>query len=222
MKNNPFRVAVFFGILLFLTGVLILFFNPLPQNNLPKGFYSSILAFEFIHTNAEVIRFFEVNELPDYLYKFNMVNAIDYFFMVFYSLFLTSFSFAVFKITKTKWMFVAMFFSLLAWPSDLFENIQIGKIANNIYGNNDQSLYLLNIFTWIKWGSIASSLIIISNYFMQKLFFNMLVFSCSILAFIFCCISFFHRSIANELMGLFVMLSFLLLFIYSIAYKKFS
>ena len=188
MKKNPFIISIVFGTLMIITGIILMGFNPLPQNNLPIGFKSVVLAFEFIKTNKEVAHFFKIENLEEFLYKFMMVNRIDYAFMAFYSIFLASFSFA--------------------------------KIANNIYGNNDNALDLLNIFTWIKWGAICGTLLIISTFFFKKTFFSILTASSCLLSFIFGCISFMHRSLANELMGLFVMLSFLLLYVCAWGYKK--
>lgn len=220
MKKNPFIISIVFGTLMIITGIILMGFNPLPQNNLPIGFKSVVLAFEFIKTNKEVAHFFKIENLEEFLYKFMMVNRIDYAFMAFYSIFLASFSFTLYKITKINVLLLAVFLALLAWPSDLLENFQIAKIANNIYGNNDNALDLLNIFTWIKWGAICGTLLIISTFFFKKTFFSILTASSCLLSFIFGCISFMHRSLANELMGLFVMLSFLLLYVCAWGYKK--
>lgn len=220
MKNNPFIVSIFFGSLMVVMGVVLMGFNPMPQGNLPLGFKSVVLAFEFIKTNSEVSHFFDIKDLANFLYKFRMVNTLDYAFMAFYSIFLASFSFVLYRITHINAMLLAVFFALVAWPSDLIENLQIAKIANNIYGNNDESLKYLNIFTWIKWGAICGALLIISTFFFKKSLFNLITAMSCLLAFICGCIGFIHRSFVNELLGLFVMLSFLLLYIFALAYKR--
>ena len=203
------------------TSIVLLIFNPKPQNNLPEGFHTPIIAFEFIKTHQEVKHFFQVDDLNTYMYKFDMVNRIDFIFMVCYSLFLASMAWTFYKITKFWPMLIAAFLSLLAWPADALENIQIAKIAEHYHNGDIQDyLHYLNIFTWLKWGALAGTFLIMSNYFYKKGVFNIFTAIITTTTFILAMVAFFQRSFINELMSTFVVLSFLMLFIYALFYKK--
>ena len=221
MKINPFRWSVFFGVLMLISSIVLLLFNPKPQNNLPDGFHTPIIAFEFIKTPQEVKHFFQVSDLDTYMYKFDMVNKLDFIFMACYAMFLASMAWTFYKITGFWSMLIAAALSLVAWPADALENMQIAKIAAHYQqGDIQEYLHYLNIFTWLKWGALAGAFLIMSNYFYKKGIFNILAALVMTATFVLAMIAFWQRSFINELMSNFVVLSFLMLFIYAIFYKK--
>jgi hypothetical protein len=46
--------------------------NPKPENNLPAGFITPIIALEFIQSPQEVARFFEVSDVAAYVQDLNL------------------------------------------------------------------------------------------------------------------------------------------------------
>ena len=85
MNFKTFKIARFFGIALISCAVVLLFVNPKPENNLPAGFITPIIALEFIQSPQEVARFFEVSDVAAYVQGLNLGNSIDYLFMCLYS-----------------------------------------------------------------------------------------------------------------------------------------
>ena len=57
MKPTAFKIACVLGILLLACAIVLMFINPQPQNNLPKEFFTPIIAFEFIQSPVEVKHF---------------------------------------------------------------------------------------------------------------------------------------------------------------------
>lgn len=222
--NNPivsFKDCLFIGVPVILVSLVLMFTNPQSQNNLPKGFSTPILALEFLQNQEEAINLFNVENRNQYIDKFILGNKIDYLFMVLYSLFMMCIGYKISLITKNKTLYFSMFLALLAMITDFVENQYILKIIHN-YNEEIVTGYIqkLNLFTWIKWGSIAVFFFIISGYFFKGNTFSKVIGIVGILIFITAIGAFIHRSILNEIMGGLIALNFLLLIIYCFTQKK--
>jgi hypothetical protein len=136
MNFKSFKIARFFGIALISCAVVLLFVNPKPENNLPAGFITPIIALEFIQSPQEVARFFEVSDVAAYVQGLNLGNSIDYLFMCLYSGLLFFIALGIYRITQAKTMFIAMLFCFSMLIFDGLENLQLHQIVQ-LYKTGD-------------------------------------------------------------------------------------
>lgn len=233
MKLPAFKTARFFGVALFACAIVLLFINPKPENNLPAGFFTPIIAFEFIQTRQEVIHFFNVPDAATYESNMLLGNCIDYLFMVLYSCLLLYIAVGIKKITNSKTMYLAMFFCMLMLISDAVENYFIYKLV--ITRNADLSridgvltsfpyyqfyLQMLNIFTWLKWCSIASAFLLFSPFFFKGKVFHKIIGIFCVSCFGLCIAAFLQHGVLNEIFASSVVLVFLLLVLFVFTFKE--
>lgn len=223
-QNNlivSFKNCLFFGIPIVLVSLVLMFTNPLAQDNLPKGFNTPILALEFIQTQQEAVTLFEVENRNEYINRFLLGNKIDYLFMVLYGTFMMCVGYKITLITKNKALYFSIFLGFLAIITDGIENQYILKIIQNY---NEETVHAhiqkLNLFTWIKWGSITTYFFIIAGYFWRGNLFSKVIGFVGTLAFLVSIAAFIHRSFLNEVMALLVAINFFLLMIYCFVQKK--
>ncbi len=230
MKASPFTLAKISGVLLLIVAVVLLVVSPTPQDNLPDGFYTPVIAFEFIQTKAEIMHFFEVKDVPAYEASMLTGNVIDYGFMVLYSLLLFFIALGIYRITSAKTMYLAMFLCVVMLAGDAIENFYIYKLVTtrNI-GNNDTlqsfphySFYLqmLNIFTWLKWSSIASTFLLFAPFFFKGKIFHKVIALLSVVCFGLCIAAYLQHGILNEIFASSVVLVFLLLAIFVFTFRE--
>lgn len=223
MKLHAFKIARFFGIALLACAIVLLFINPKPENNLPAGFYTPIIAFEFIQTPQEVQHFFDVKDVSTYVQALRIGNWIDYIFMVLYSSLLCCIAIGIQRITKLKIMYFAMFLCLLMLLSDAIENYWIYCITTIFRYNSaavEMYLHNLNIFTWLKWGSIASTFLLFSPFFLKGKLFHKIIGISGVACFGLCVAAFLQHGILNEIFATSVVLVFLLLVIFVFTFSS--
>ena len=187
------------------------------------GFFTPIIAFEFIQSQSEVYKLFGLPGSPDQLAMIKAMdlgNRLDYIFMVLYASFLFFFSFACANITGQRHYYAAGILSFVILVADVMENIQLlritAKIAHHDFG---RELLFLHWFTWIKWGGITIVFLILAPYFFRGRTYSKLIAALGISSFILYVFAYFNRSVLNELLGLSVSLMFLLMIVYSFAFK---
>lgn len=233
MKNiNAIKYARILGVFLLLTAIVLLFTNPTAENNLPQGFRTPILAFEFIQNKQEIIDFFDVKQPATYISKMLCGNAIDYAFMFIYSFFLAFIAIHIYQKTGKKSMYVALFFCVLMCIGDALENLQIYHLVSKFSNSNelvtselsynfyDIHITLLKFFTWLKWFSIAFTFALFSSYFLkEKITYKTIGILC-ILSFCLSILAFFNHGILNEVFSTSVILVFLSLNIFVFTYKN--
>ena len=228
MQINAFKIARILGVLLLVVAIALLIINPQPENNLPPGFFTPIIAFEFIQTKQEILNFFKVPDVAAYEQKMLLGNWVDYGFMVLYSGLLLYIAIGIKKITNSKTMYLAMFFCVAMLVGDAVENYFIYKLVST--RNTDFSaldsfpyysyfLQMLNIFTWIKWSSIASTFLLFSPFFFKGKLFHKIIGVFCVTCFGLCIAAFLHHGILNEIFAVNVVLVFLLLVIFVFTYK---
>ena len=215
MIENPFRTAVFFGLAMIGVALALLFINPLNQQNLPEGFQTPIIAFEFMNNVNDVFIFFQVDDPKEYAARMMLGNKIDYLFMILYPLFLCFVGIGFYRITGLRFiLLVAILLPLIISLSDALENLNIAAIIKNYKTTSiDQELRSLNVFTWIKWSGIASLLLIYASLIFKRPGWYKSVGVVGVLTFIACVISFFMRGVYLEVMATLVMVSFVVLFV---------
>ena len=232
MHLSAFKTARILGIALLVCAVSLLIINPKAENNLPAGFYTPIIAFEFIQTKQEIMNFFKVADVASYESNMLLGNYIDYIFMVLYSCLLLYIAVGIKKITQTKAMYFAMFFCMIMLIADAMENYQIYHLVvkrnidfNQINPISSFNLYevhlsLLSLCTWLKWSSIASTFLLFSTFFFSgKTFHKIIGFFC-VVCFGLCIAAFMQHGILNEIFATSVVVVFLLLVIFVFTYKE--
>lgn len=214
MKSTLFHWAFTVGMLMAGVAVILLFINP-RSGNLPAGFTTPIVAFEFIQTPEEVQNFFSIPNKDRYEDALTTGNALDFPFMFLYSFFLFLTVYSIYIITGVSALWIAMVLCPLVFFFDVMENIQLGNIILS-YAKEDISYFLsrLSVFTWLKWGGISGILLIISTYFLQGKWWMKAMGVVFIVQFLFAVTAFFHRGIFNEVFATTIFLSFLLLIVF--------
>lgn len=220
MTSKPFKTASFISILLVILSVCLLFINPKKENNLPNGYTTPIIAFEFMDFPVDVRHFFEVKNPVEYKNSMLLGNKVDYLFMLVYSAFLFFVARSLYQIFKLKIVYLAMLFCLLMLLGDAFENFQIYNIIQNYQTTNIQgNLDWLHIFTWLKWSSIACTFLIFAPFFWKLNVFGKVISAAGIICFCLSIIAFFTGGMWHEIFALSVSVVFLLLTIFVFLFK---
>lgn len=206
------------GIIVLLISFAMMPINPSKAGTLPEGFFSPIIAFEFIKTNAEVTELFNVPNQSELLSKFNLGLKIDFVYMIAYSLLLALVLMIIYKKTGGKKFYLFMIIlPFIIMFGDFFENLQLLTITSNLQsGDFQDSLALLPFITWIKWGGLTVYFSILSFFFLKsKKAFGKIYSVTAALTLLLAIISIFTRSMANEIFVLSIGLLFILVIAFS-------
>ncbi|NOY70752.1 MAG: hypothetical protein GXP53_14935 [Deltaproteobacteria bacterium] len=221
--NRPFIKAGVVGLLVIAMSILLVAVFPSKAPGLPEGFFTPIIAFEFIETRAEVFQMFTAtdgNLRQSMIDAMDFGNRLDYVYMCLYSLFLLLFAVRCAEVSGKKYYYIGALLALTVLFADALENIQLLGITSAIE-NGDLGAYLvrLHIFTWIKWGGIAAIFMVLVPWFMKGGLFSKAIGLTGIASFMLGIVSFLHRSIINEFFGLSVGLMFILMIIYCFKFR---
>lgn len=224
MKSNAltyFKIARIIGVLLAIVAIVLSIKSTKNENNLPQGFFTPIVALEFIQTPQEVKHFFEVKDVQQYESDLLFSNNVDYIFMTVYSCFLLFIALGIYKITSSKILFVAMFLCIIMLLGDAIENRQIAKIIFYYKSDAPIDIFLskLSVFTWLKWASIATTFLIFAPFFLKGNWYQKAIGILGISSFLLCIAAFLKHRILNEIFALNIILVFLLLVIFVFTYK---
>lgn len=158
-SSRPFIRTAWFGLLLLPFLVLVNCFSPDPEKA-PPGYNSVILGFEFVSDQgelSEVLTRLTETDKQD----IDMLNYVDFGFMVAYSLFLYLFLRKLANVThatRLRWIKWLVPIILL---SDFIENLQLLQLSgveNALDASTHTPILILQVFTWIKWLTLAATL----------------------------------------------------------------
>jgi hypothetical protein len=221
--NKPFMKTGFLGLLVIGMSVVLLMVFPSKAPWMMDGFFTPIIAFEFVQSQSEVCQLFGLSDSPDQLSMIKAMdfgNRLDYIYMVLYSSFLFFFSFVCAKNTGQRYYYAGSMLSFIILVADALENIQLLRITAKITSQDfGKELSLLHCFTWIKWGGITVVFLILAPYFFKGRSYSKVIAAIGISSFILSVLAYLNRSVLNELLGLSVALMFLLMIVYSFIYK---
>lgn len=228
--SRPFGKVGFLGLIVI---VMSLFLGRVFPGKAPwmmEGFFTPIIAFEFVRSQDEVKQLFGLADPGEgqlrpeaarsMIRAMDSGNRLDFLYMVLYASFLFFFSLVCARITGQKLYYAASIIALAVLFADGFENIQLLSITSKI-GSQDfgKELKALHMFTWFKWGGISLVFLILAPYFSKGGLYSKLTAGAGLLSFAISVLAYFNRSVFNELMGLSVALMFLMMIIYCLTYK---
>ncbi|MEA2041821.1 MAG: hypothetical protein U9N85_04635 [Bacteroidota bacterium] len=134
-----------------------------------------ILDFEFAKSEADVLNlFFDGDYKHELIRAVNWVNRVDFLFMAAYSLFLLVFLKQTLVLTNKRLFLYALALPVLIFFADLFENIQMFKITEQLVTDDfTNNILWLSFFTYLKWLSLALTFLIVSwFYYLRKSLLN--------------------------------------------------
>jgi hypothetical protein len=202
--------------------LLCVFPSRLPS--LPRGFFTPIIAFEFVRTADDVETIFgpaDSPQRPEIVRAMDLGNRLDYIYMVLYAAFLAVFSRTCARITGRKLFYIPMGLAGVALAADALENIQLLGITANL-ASMDIGRYLarLHLMTWAKWGSLALVFLFLVPYFSKGGRYARVIAGVAIVCAVLAAAAFLHRSVTNEIFSALVALLFLLTIVYCFIYRE--
>ncbi len=212
-------------ILVILTAFMVWMNSYMPPAELaPHGYSSVILAFEFILNRPhldDVLSPLSAAQMDG----LDMVNYIDFGYMVIYSSLLAGMFYITQKMEGSKYLTIGIALAGVALFSDLFENLQLLDLTQmyrtEASGGYESVISNLFIFTWIKWGALAMAMALLVPVLIRRGIFSKVVAIILVIPLI--------MLIAAAIVGSpsiidrfasFIVLGFLAIAVYVIAYRR--
>ena len=187
-------ITIVLGVIMIILSVLLLYINTVVTGPLAEGFITPIIALEFLNNTSDLSNFFDIITVDSLKSSLYLGNRIDFAYM---------FSYGIFALT-----------------ADAFENLNIAELlAMNEYQNAGLILDQLQLFTWLKWGSLSALMLLYSVYFLQGNWWKILIGIVLSSPFILYGVAFYFRGLYCEIFSLTIMLSFLGLLTFSFFWK---
>jgi hypothetical protein len=208
------------GCIMIVLGAALMFTNPQTAGVLSEGLRTPVLALEFMSGQEELIRFFDVYDVRQLKFQAWVGNQIDFFFMVFYSLFSVLTGWMMYKETRVKVLLLCLPFGVMMLTGDVLENVHIMTMLS-IRPEQLKPLFFeqLRFFTWLKWGSIAAMMCLYAMYFLQGQWWKKIIGLLLLAAFGLSVAAFVMGGIYLEIMALSIFVGFIGLFVFSLFWK---
>lgn len=221
--RRPFWVSGLLGIGLIAMSAVLLVVNPGTAFALPEGFFTPVVAFEFVETAAEVRQLFGPAPTPEraaLVRAMDLGSRIDFGYMLLYAAFLAAFCHTAARRSGRRWFYLGAALAVLAAAADAVENMQLLAItarldAPDLAAAIGRELLVLRWATWLKWGGLAVLFLSLAPYFARGNSYARFVGTFTAVPFVLGVLAFFNRGLLNELFALSVALMFLLLIIYA-------
>jgi hypothetical protein len=223
--KKPFIYAGYIGVVLMALGLFLMSSFPKYVPYMAKGFQTPIIFFEFVQTVDETQQMFGMTGglLPDdnLVQKMDFANKVDFIYAFVYALFLFVFARALVKTSGKKIFVAVMVLAVVAMLFDWLENIKLISITENLASGSFQNhLDSLFIFTWIKWGSLALSFVVLSEWFFRGKIISTIYAFLGWVPLVLGIMAFKMPGFYNELFANSIMFMFVSLIIYSFIYKE--
>lgn len=221
--QRPFLKIGILGLIVIAWGGFLMLVFPSQVAEMPPGFSTPIIAFEFIKSAEEASNLFRSTASIDgsqIKQAMDLGNRLDYVYMFLYSAFLFFFAYTVSTTYNIPIYRLGMLLAAVALLGDAMENLQLLGITSGLPSGEIQAeLDALQLWTWIKWGSLALYFLLFSTYFKTGGCYSKLIAILGIIPVVLGLAAFFHRSQLNELFAVSVMSMFLLIIIYCFVHK---
>lgn len=222
--NRPFKKLGYLGLMVIVMSVILVIVFPSKAPKMPDGFFTPIIAFEFIQTKAEVFQLFVSTDgsvHQSMIDAMNLGNQVDYIYMLLYTSFLLLFCVTCARLSEKKFYYIGTVISLVVLAGDAMENVQLLGITSGIEsGDFDAQLNLLYLFTWIKWGGIAAIFLVLVPWFAKGGLFSKTIGMTGGVTIALGVLAFLNRSMITEIFSLAVGLMFLFMIIYCFTFKS--
>lgn len=222
--ERPFLKTGFIGIAVIVMSILLMCVFPSRSPSLPAGFFTPIIAFEFIESTEEVYQLFGDMTSPTYqdmVRAMDRGNRLDFIYMLLYSAFLFFFSIQCSRETGQKLFYLGAVISVVVLTGDFMENLQLLGITSKLQaGTFEGELMALKIFTWQKWGGIATICLILIPYFIKGKLFGKIIALWGFGVFLTGVMACLERSVLNEIFSLSIAVMFLLMIAYSFIFTR--
>ena len=216
--NSEFMKVGFIGIAVIIMSLILLAVFPAKAPELPEGFVTPIIAFEFIQTPEEVYLLFgsqRTEQREMMVHAMDLGNRLDFIYMILYSGFLFALCMNIFRQTHQKLFAAGMVLAAVVLLGDFLENLQLlGITANLDTGDFLGELERLRLFTWQKWGGLCLIFAVLAPYFFKGRIFSKIIAACAVLTVAAGIIALFNRSVVNEVFSLLVAVMFVLMITY--------
>jgi hypothetical protein len=221
--NRPFRMSALLGAAVILMSLALLAAFPPRAPAMPRGFFTPVIAFEFIQDRQEVHALFGIPGSPvrdEVVSRMDLGNRLDFVFMVLYGAFLFSFGMEACRASGKRRYLLACPVAVAVLAGDVFENIQLLGITRMLdAGDFEHQLSLLRLFTWIKWGGIVAVFLILLPFVARAGRLGKATSGFMLASTLSGLTAFFFRGLANELFALSVQATFLLMISLCFAYR---
>ncbi|MCO5231459.1 MAG: hypothetical protein M9958_09920 [Chitinophagales bacterium] len=221
-KNKiPKIITILISILMISVGIATSYFNTVITGPLANGFFTPIIALEFMDNINDLVSFFDISTVKHLKASLTIGNQLDYAFMTLYGLFAICVGILIYIETKIKAIWLSIPLVILIVVSDVFENLNIAEILSiQELQNANLLLEQLQIFTWLKWGGLSALMLLFSVYFLQGNWWKILIGIFLLSSIGFYCAAYFLRGIYCEIFSLSIMLNFVLLLLFSIFWRS--
>lgn len=213
-------ITIVLGLIMIIISVVIMYFNTVITGPLADGFITPIIALEFMNNTQDLTSFFNIDTVDSLRFSLNIGNQIDFGYMFSYGLFALMCGRLMYIETKVKALWLSFPLVALIITADAFENLNIAEILlMKEYQNAGLILDQLQLFTWLKWGSLSALMLLYSVYFLQGNWWKIIIGIVLASTFILYGVAFYFRGMYCEIFSLSIMLGFIGLLIFSIFWK---
>ena len=213
-------ITIVLGVIMIILSVLLLYINTVVTGPLAEGFITPIIALEFLNNTSDLSNFFDIITVDSLKSSLYLGNRIDFAYMFSYGIFALMCGRLMYIETKVKALWLSFPLVALIITADAFENLNIAELlAMNEYQNAGLILDQLQLFTWLKWGSLSALMLLYSVYFLQGNWWKILIGIVLSSPFILYGVAFYFRGLYCEIFSLTIMLSFLGLLTFSFFWK---
>lgn len=213
-------ITIILGIILIIISLILMYINTVITGPLAEGFFTPIIALEFLNNTKDLTNFFDIITVDSLKTSLKLGNQIDYAYMFSYGLFAFMCGRLMYIETKVKALWLSFPLVVIIITADAFENLNIAEIlAMQEYQNGGLILDQLQLFTWLKWGSLSALMLLYSVYFFQGNWWKIILGIVLSSPFILYGVAFYFRGLFCEIFALTIMLSFLSLLIFAITWK---
>lgn len=224
MKQKPFIISGIIGLFVIGMSLILMAVNPRSAGELAEGFWTPIIAFEFVETEADVVLVLGQIDAPgqaELIEAFTLGNNLDFIYMVLYGAFLFVFALTCARLSGNKLFYIAAGLAVLVPFADMFENLQLQAILTSFVVGDDFSSNLarLKLFTWLKWGGLAFIFLLLAPFFTHGNPFARFIGMYTAVPFVLGVLSYFSGGSLKEIFALSVALMFLLLIVFSFLYR---
>jgi hypothetical protein len=222
MPRN-FRTTGYLGVAVIVMSIVLLVVFPSKTASKVDGMITPVIAFEFLETPEEAYQLFGREPSPArdaMVAAMDLGNRLDFIYMILYTMFLSAFSTLAANESGMTLPRAGRVIAIIILLGDVLENVQLLAITEKLAaGGFECEIGYLRLFTWVKWGGIALTLLALAPYFLKGAAFARVTGIAGILAFLLGLISFVHRSFVNELFSLSVAVMFILMIVYCFIHR---